>query len=129
MRIVVDTNVLVSAALKDKDPEAVILWIATQSDCEWVVSPDILREYKEVLAREKFGLTQELQQKWFELIDQMTTIVEPDPLIDFPRDQDAVQALAALGQCVDGAGDRGILNDRRRVMRLQARVDSERAGR
>jgi hypothetical protein len=27
MRVVIDTNVLVSAALKDKDPEAVIKWV------------------------------------------------------------------------------------------------------
>ena len=46
MRVVVDTNVLVSAALKDRDPEAVILIIVEQPDFEWVVSSEILDEYK-----------------------------------------------------------------------------------
>ena len=32
MRVGIDTNVLVSAALRDKDPEVVILWIAAQPD-------------------------------------------------------------------------------------------------
>jgi predicted nucleic acid-binding protein len=45
MKVVIDTNVLVSAALKDKDPEAVILFIVARSDFEWVVSPEILAEY------------------------------------------------------------------------------------
>jgi predicted nucleic acid-binding protein len=38
MRVVIDTNVVVSAALKDRD------------------SASILEEYKEVLTRPKFGL-------------------------------------------------------------------------
>ncbi len=56
MKVVIDTNVLVSAALKDRDPEDVILYVATQPDIEWVVSPRILQEYKEVLLRRKFSL-------------------------------------------------------------------------
>jgi len=39
MKVVIDTNVLVSAILKDKDPEAVILFIAGSPDIEWLVSP------------------------------------------------------------------------------------------
>jgi predicted nucleic acid-binding protein len=31
MRVVIDTNVLVSAALHDKDPEAVITWVKVSS--------------------------------------------------------------------------------------------------
>ena len=54
MKVVIDTNVLVSAALKDKDPEAVILYVVEQPDFAWVVSPEVLTEYKEVLSRPKF---------------------------------------------------------------------------
>ena len=46
MRVVVDTNVLVSAILKDRNPEQVVLYIASQPDFEWIVSPEILTEYK-----------------------------------------------------------------------------------
>ena len=49
MKILIDTNVLVSAALKDKDPETVVLFVTAQADFEWIVSPEILAEYKDVL--------------------------------------------------------------------------------
>jgi predicted nucleic acid-binding protein len=32
MRVVIDTNVVVSAAFKDRDPEAVILFLASRGD-------------------------------------------------------------------------------------------------
>lgn len=86
MKVVVDTNVLVSAILKDKDPEAVILYIAGVPDIEWIVSPLILKEYKEVLGRDKFGLPQEIKIKWFDMLDALTTVMATDLKIDFPRD-------------------------------------------
>lgn len=51
MKVIIDTNVLVSAALKNKDPEAAILFVASEPDIEWIVSAAIITEYKEVLAR------------------------------------------------------------------------------
>ncbi|MBV8882783.1 MAG: putative toxin-antitoxin system toxin component, PIN family [Chroococcidiopsidaceae cyanobacterium CP_BM_RX_35] len=51
--MVVDTNVLVSAVLKDKAPEAVILFIVERDDFEWIISTEILTEYKDVLSRPK----------------------------------------------------------------------------
>jgi predicted nucleic acid-binding protein len=38
MRVIIDTNVLVSAVLKDRDPEAVIMFVANRDDFEWIVS-------------------------------------------------------------------------------------------
>lgn len=55
MKIVVDTNVLVSAILKDKVPEDVLLFIIDTPEFDWVASEDILAEYKEVLSRKKSG--------------------------------------------------------------------------
>lgn len=34
MKVIIDTNVLVSAALKNKDPEAVIVFVTAQPDIE-----------------------------------------------------------------------------------------------
>ena len=53
MKVVIDTNVVVSAALRDRDPEAVILRVAGRPGWKWIVSPDILAEYREVLQRDK----------------------------------------------------------------------------
>ena len=58
MKIIVDTNVLVSAILRDRDPELVIQFIVKHPDFEWVASPEILAEYQAVLARPKFRLSQ-----------------------------------------------------------------------
>lgn len=56
MKIVVDTNILISAILKDKVPEDVLLFIMDTPDMEWIASAEILAEYKEVLSRKKFHL-------------------------------------------------------------------------
>jgi putative PIN family toxin of toxin-antitoxin system len=94
MKVVIDTNVVVSAILKDKDPEEVIFFIASQPDIEWIVSPEILTEYKEVLKRDKFHLTDDILQSWFILIDSLTTIVVTDIIVDFPRDRKDAKFLA-----------------------------------
>lgn len=87
MRVVVDTNVLASAVLKDKDPETVLLFVIESPDIEWIVSHDILMEYKDVLSREKFGLSEELIKKWVTMINLLTTVIDIDLSIDFPRDR------------------------------------------
>ena len=97
MKVVVDTNVLVSAALKDKDPEGVILYVVEQPDFAWVVSPEVLTEYKEVLSRPKFALPEAVLHKWFELLDAVTTTVDVNLAFEFPRDQkDAKFLVCAL---------------------------------
>lgn len=102
MRVVIDTSVLVSAALKDRYPEAVILWITAQADWEWVVLPEIMAEYKEVLGRDKFRLPPEVRQKWSDLLDTLTTMVEVDASVQFPRDQkDAMFLACALAVRAD----------------------------
>lgn len=93
MRVVIDTNVLVSAALRDRGPQVVIEWILAQPDCEWFVSPAILNEYEAVLARPRFGLTEDLRTRWRELLTRSTTTIEP-AAIEFPRDQEDAPFLA-----------------------------------
>jgi len=94
MKVIIDTNVLVSAALKNKDPETVILFVASQPDIEWIVSPAIMDEYKEVLGRMKFGLPQELLTKWFEFLDSLTVSVDVDLEFEFVRDRKDAKFLA-----------------------------------
>jgi putative PIN family toxin of toxin-antitoxin system len=54
MKVVIDTNVLISAVLRDRDPEIVIQFIVDHIEFDWIVSQEILLEYKEVLSRRKF---------------------------------------------------------------------------
>ena len=93
MKVVIDTSVVVSAALKDRDPEAVILFVVEQPEFEWTVSATILEEYKAVLRREKFGLLEELLHKWDEMFDGLTTLIEVDVEVDFPRDRKDAKLL------------------------------------
>jgi putative PIN family toxin of toxin-antitoxin system len=94
MKVVIDTNVLVSAVLKDRDPEKVVLYVASQPDLEWIVSPQILKEYKDVLGRDVFGLPLDVLQAWFFLLDALTVIVDTDLAIEFPRDRKDAPFLA-----------------------------------
>jgi uncharacterized protein len=94
MKVIIDTNVLVSAALSGRNPEFVILFIVSNPEIEWVVSAEILQEYKEVLSRKKFKLTQEQLNRWYEFLDNATVLISPRLEIDFPRDQKDAKFLA-----------------------------------
>ncbi|HZG40012.1 MAG TPA: putative toxin-antitoxin system toxin component, PIN family [Nodosilinea sp.] len=97
MKVVIDTNVLVSAVLRDREPEAVILFVLEQDDFTWVVSDAILTEYRNVLARKRLGIPDLIQQHWLQLIGSMASIVSVDQTISFPRDpKDAKFLTCAL---------------------------------
>ena len=66
MKVLIDTSVLLSAALRDKLPERVALYVAGRDDWRWLVTPEIVNEYTEVLQRPKFGLDQETVARWVE---------------------------------------------------------------
>ncbi|NER07567.1 MAG: PIN domain-containing protein [Okeania sp. SIO3C4] len=59
MRIIVDTNVLISAVLKGRKPRGIIQLISDRYDMDWIVYQEILAEYREVLNRRKLKLTDE----------------------------------------------------------------------
>lgn len=59
MRVVLDTNVLVSAFLKPGSKPARILRLTLQGDIEIVITEHILAEYLEVLERPKFSLNKQ----------------------------------------------------------------------
>jgi len=94
MKIIIDTNVLVSAALKGRKPAAVIQMVVERPDLEWVVSPEILTEYQEVLSRRKLNLGEEVKREWLEIIDTNTTVIQVHFSVDFPRDRKDAKFLA-----------------------------------
>lgn len=93
MKVIIDTNVLVSAIICDKTPEAIIKWVITQDNWQWIASPDILKEYKDVLQRKKFKLKQDFIQAWFQLFDETIEIIYPQIEMSFSRDQKDVKFL------------------------------------
>jgi putative PIN family toxin of toxin-antitoxin system len=94
MKVVIDTNVLVSAAWRDKSPEAVVIWIAFHEDWDWMVSQEILDEYRELLHRQKFKLSPEVIEKWETIVTNLTILVDVKIFVDFPRDQKDAKFLA-----------------------------------
>jgi len=94
MRVVVDTNVVVSAILRDRLPEKVLLFILSRPDFEWVASPEILTEYREVLHRPKFALPATLLSEWEERF-RLAIAEWPVPAaVSFPRDNKDARFLA-----------------------------------
>ncbi|MCC5667506.1 putative toxin-antitoxin system toxin component, PIN family [Nostoc sp. CHAB 5784] len=100
MKVIIDTNIVVSAAIADKNPEAVILFVIANSAFEWIVSAEIIAEYKEVLKRPRLKLTEAQYQRWVYLIDSVTTLIDVDVEVDFPRDRKDAKFLA----CAIAAG-------------------------
>ena len=94
MKVVIDTNIVVSAALKDREPEAVIRFIVSHPQYEWIASRDILAEYIEVLQRPKFRLPATLLQEWSDLFETFVILVDVTVAVDFPRDQKDAKFLA-----------------------------------
>ncbi|WP_392533489.1 putative toxin-antitoxin system toxin component, PIN family [Nostoc sp. C117] len=100
MKVIIDTNIVVSAAIADKNPETVILFVIANSAFEWVVSAEIIAEYKEVLKRPRLKLTEAQYERWVYLIDSVTTLIDVDVEVDFPRDRKDTKFLA----CAIAAG-------------------------
>ena len=94
MKIIIDTNVIISAILKGRTPRQVIQFIIDSDDCDWLVSLEILSEYREVLSRPKFKLSEVIVKEWFDIFETATQLVKVDLSIDFPRDRKDAKFLA-----------------------------------
>ena len=94
MRVVIDTNILVSAVIAGRKPASIITWVINQLDYEWVVSEEILAEYQEVLSRRKLKLTDVQKETWLNLIQGSTQLIDVSVEIDFPRDQKDAKFIA-----------------------------------
>jgi uncharacterized protein len=109
MNVLIDTNVLFSAALRDRMPKRVVLHVAVTDTFRWLVTPQIIAEYTEVLRRPKFGLDEGTVG-----LLAMRTVTVDSPLTapDFPRDpKDAPFLAAALAVQADFliTGDKDLL--------------------
>jgi len=110
MKVLIDTNVLISAVWRDRKPEEVILWVIAHPDWQWIVSLEIMREYVEVLNRKKFSFPPEVLYKWETILTRDTHLETASAEIDFPRDQkDAKFLVCALSSnaefFITGDGD------------------------
>lgn len=80
MRIyaVLDTNVLISAMLKWSSVPGIILEFALQGVITPVLNEQIVDEYREVLMREKFHLTEEIVNDIISTLEDTGEYVDPE---------------------------------------------------
>lgn len=94
MKVIVDTNILISAAFRGGKPKIAIAHVIDSSSIEWIASYEIIKEYKEVLSRPKLKLSQITRQEWLKLIDLVVIPIDVKLTIDFPRDRKDAKFLA-----------------------------------
>jgi putative PIN family toxin of toxin-antitoxin system len=99
LRLVIDTNILVSAALKPDGLQRTILLLATTKPATLYVSEAILAEYRAVLARPELKIRRGLRQQLFQLIGSHSRLVKPSRALQVTKDPDDNKFL----ECADAA--------------------------
>jgi putative PIN family toxin of toxin-antitoxin system len=88
LRLVVDTNVLISAALKPAGLQRSVLLLAITKPARLYVSRPILAEYDTVLARPALRIRKGLRQQLLQLIKNHSHIVTPTRRLEVTSDPD-----------------------------------------
>lgn len=86
LRLVIDTNVVVSAALKPEGLQRTVLLLAMTKPVRWYVSDPILSEYTTVLARPELKIRKTLRQQLLQLIKNHAHVVTPSRLVQVTSD-------------------------------------------
>jgi uncharacterized protein len=87
LKVVYDTNVVVSAVLKSGSLPASLLTLALQGRVKLCVSQEVLDEYLEVLHRPKFGLQPHTVNTLLQEITKNSLFVRPTERITSPFDE------------------------------------------
>lgn len=99
LRLVLDTNVLISAAIKPAGLQRTVLLIAISKPARLYVSAPILAEYTEVLARPELRIRKSLRQQLLQLIKNHSHNVIPVRHLEVTSDPDDNMFL----ECADAA--------------------------
>jgi len=99
LRVVIDTNVLISAALKPESLQRTTLVLALTKPARLYVSAEIVAEYAEVLARRELKIRKGVRLQLLELIRNRSQLVRPSVRLDVSSDPDDNIFL----ECADAA--------------------------
>ena len=86
LRLVLDTNIVVSAAIKPQGLQRTVLLLALTKPIRWYVSDAILDEYVRVLRRPELRIRKGLRQQLLQLINNHARSVLPTRLPQITRD-------------------------------------------
>ena len=99
LRLVVDTNILVSAALKPDGLQRTVLLLAIVKPALLYVSNAILIEYRDVLSRPEFQIRKGLRQQLLDMIGKRAHLVNPVRAIQVANDPQDDKFI----ECADAA--------------------------
>lgn len=99
LRLVIDTNVLISAAIKPAGLQRTVLLLAITKPARLYISRPILEEYSEVLSRPELRIRKGLRQQLLQLIKNHCYTVAPTRLLEVTSDPDDNRFL----ECADTA--------------------------
>ena len=88
LRLVLDTNIIVSAALKPDGLQRTVLLLALMKPARLYVSDAILAEYREVLSRPELKIRRGLRQQLLQLVSNAAHVVSPVKPIQVTHDPD-----------------------------------------
>jgi putative PIN family toxin of toxin-antitoxin system len=99
LRLVVDTNIVVSAALKPHGMQRTVFILVISRPARLYVSQEILAEYSNVLARPELNIRKGLRQQLLQLIKNRAHLVRPTRALQVAKDVDDNTFL----ECADSA--------------------------
>jgi putative PIN family toxin of toxin-antitoxin system len=99
LRLVLDTNIIVSAALKPDGLQRTVLLLAMARPARLYVSAPILSEYRIVLSRPEFNIRKGLRRQFLQRIENSSHMVSPSRQIHVTTDPDDSIFL----ECADAA--------------------------
>ena len=99
LRLVIDTNVVVSAAIKSDGLQRTALLLATAKPATLYVTEATLDEYRDVLSRSEVNIRKGLQNQLLELIRSRARKVKPSRLPQVTKDPDGNKFV----ECADAA--------------------------
>jgi len=99
LRLVIDTNIVVSAALKPNGLQRTVLLLATTKPITLYVSEAVLAEYREVLARPELKIRKGLRLQLLQLIGNRSHSVAPIRALQVTKDAEDNKFL----ECADAA--------------------------
>jgi uncharacterized protein len=88
LRLVLDTNVVISAALKPDGLQRTVVLLAMTKPARWYVSDAILAEYALVLSRPELKIRRNFRQQLLQLIKNHSRIIAPSHLPQITADPD-----------------------------------------
>ncbi|HEY1660491.1 MAG TPA: putative toxin-antitoxin system toxin component, PIN family [Candidatus Sulfotelmatobacter sp.] len=99
LRLVLDTNILVSAALKPDGLQRAILTLALTRPARLYVTDAVVAEYKEVLARPEFKIKRGIRLQFMQLIKDRGRLVRAVRVLQEAQDPSDDKFL----ECADAA--------------------------